>query len=81
MVSSLPQNERKQVDLRYHSSKVELVCLLFGRNVGLKKSFQVCLTFIYAPCKIRKAYYTVGQKRERGVKIDSNLNVHEVGGT
>ena len=25
-----PKNERKQVDLRYHSSKVEFVCSLFG---------------------------------------------------
>ena len=41
----LPKNERKQVDLRYHSSKVEFVCLFFGRIVGLKKSLQLCLTF------------------------------------
>ena len=41
----LPKNERKQVDLMYHSSKVEFVCLFFGRNVGLKKSFWLCLTF------------------------------------
>jgi hypothetical protein len=34
------------VDLRYHSSKVEFVRLIFERNVGLKKSFQLCLTFI-----------------------------------
>ena len=27
------------------SSKVEFVCLFFGRNVGLKKSFRICLTF------------------------------------
>ena len=41
----LPKNERKQVDLRFHSSKVELatwelVRSFFGRNVGLKKSFE-----------------------------------------
>ena len=41
----LPKNERKQVDLRYHSSKVEFVCSFFGGNVILKKSFQICLTF------------------------------------
>ena len=40
-----PKNERKQVDLTYHSSKVEFVCSLFGRSVGLKKSFRLCLTF------------------------------------
>ena len=27
------------------SSKVEFVCSFFGRNVGLKKSFRICLTF------------------------------------
>ena len=41
----LPKNERKQVDLMYHSSKVEFIRSIFGRIVGLKKSFQLCLTF------------------------------------
>ena len=41
----LPKNERKQVNLRYHSSKVEFVCSFFGRNVSLKKPFRLCLTF------------------------------------
>ena len=41
----LPKYERKQVHLRYHSSKVEFVRSFFGRNVGLKKSFRLCLTF------------------------------------
>ena len=41
----LTKNERKQVDLRFHSSKVEFVRSFFGRNVGLKKSFRLCLTF------------------------------------
>ena len=36
----LQKNERKQVDLRFHSSKVEFVCSFFGGNVSLKKSFQ-----------------------------------------
>ena len=27
------------------SSKIEFVCLFFGGNVGLKKSFRFCLTF------------------------------------
>ena len=34
------KNERKQVDLRYHGSKVEFVCSFFGG-----KSFWLCLTF------------------------------------
>ena len=41
----LTKNEGKQVDLRYHSSKVEFVRSFFGRNVGLKKSFRLCLNF------------------------------------
>ena len=42
-----PKNERKQVDLRFHSSKVEFVFSFFGGNVGLKKSFRFCLTFSF----------------------------------
>ena len=41
----LPKNEQKQVNLRFHSNKVDFVRLLLARNIGLKKSFQVCLTF------------------------------------
>ena len=37
-----PKNKRKQVNLRFHSSKVEFV---FWRKIGLKKSFRLCLTF------------------------------------
>ena len=40
-----PKNERKQVDLKFHSSKVEFICLFFGWNVYLKKSFRLFLTF------------------------------------
>ena len=40
-----PKNERKQVDLRFHSSKVEFVLSFFGGNVYLKKSFRLFLTF------------------------------------
>ena len=29
--------EQKQVDLKYHSSKVEFIHSFFGRNVALKK--------------------------------------------
>ena len=31
------KNEQKQVDLRFHSSKVEFICSFLGGNVGLKK--------------------------------------------
>ena len=41
----LPKYEQKQAILRFHSSKVKFVCSFFGRNVGLKKSFRLCLTF------------------------------------
>ena len=40
-----PKNKQKQVDLRFHSSKVEFVRLFFGGNVSLKKSFWLFLTF------------------------------------
>ena len=40
-----PKNERKQVDLRFHSSKVEFVRSFFGGNICLKKSFRLFLTF------------------------------------
>ena len=40
------KTNEKQVDLRHHSSKVEFVRSFFGRNVVLKKSFRLCLTFI-----------------------------------
>ena len=40
-----PKNEQKQVDLRFHSTKVEFVPLVFRGNIGLKKLFRLCLTF------------------------------------
>ena len=41
LVSSiLPKNERKQFDLRYHSSKVKFFCSLFGRIEDTKKTFR-----------------------------------------
>ena len=41
----LQKTNAKQVDLRFHSSKVEFLRLFFRGNVGLKKSFRLCLTF------------------------------------
>ena len=41
----LPKNERKQVDLRYLSSKVEFIRSFFGRLHGLTICFRVLLTF------------------------------------
>jgi len=32
-----PKNEQKQLDMRFHISKVEFVCSFFGGNVSLKK--------------------------------------------
>ena len=40
-----PKTNEKQVDLRFHSSRVEFVRSFFGGNVYLKKSFQLFLTF------------------------------------
>ena len=34
----LPKNERKQFDLRYHSSKVELFRSVFGRIEDTKRN-------------------------------------------
>ena len=41
----LPKNEQKQVDLRYHNSKVEFIRSFFGRIHGLTICFRVLLTF------------------------------------
>ena len=50
----LPKKERKQVKLRFHSSKVKFVRLFFGGNVCLKKSFRLFLTF--PPSQWREHY-------------------------
>ena len=42
-----PKNERKQVDLRYHSSKDEFFRSFFGGNWRHQKPFRNYLTFIY----------------------------------
>ena len=54
------------------SSKVEFVRSFFGRNVGLKKSFRICLTFRpWRPCvyftkqnqqPFKKQYKILGEK-------------------
>ena len=41
----LQKNERKQVDLRYHCSKVEFICSFFTIIHFLKICFRVLLTF------------------------------------
>ena len=40
-----PKNEWKQVDLRYHISKVEFLCSFFGGNRRHQKPFRNYLTF------------------------------------
>ena len=37
-----------------HSSKIEFLCSFFGGNVGLKKLFQLCLTFTTQPPGLKK---------------------------
>ena len=50
MLSSiLPKNERKQFNLRYHSSKVEFIRSFFGRIEDTKKTFRNYLTFTTEP--------------------------------
>ena len=59
-------NENKSTWVRFHSSKVEFICLLFGGNVGLKKSFRLCLTF---------KLYDDEWKKERKVILPQCTNV------
>ena len=54
-----PKNERKQGNLRFHSSKVslskvEFVRSFFGGNVYLKKSFRLFMTFTTEKNVIKK---------------------------
>ena len=60
LVSSISSKKQtKQVDLRFHSSKVEFVRLFFGGNVGLKKSLQLFLTFtLYNGFKYFSKYHS-----------------------
>ena len=53
--STKGQLKRMKVELRYHRSKVEFVRSFLGRNVGLKKSFRLCLTFtlLFRRCQCR----------------------------
>ena len=44
-----PKNERKQVDLRYHSSKVEFFHSFFGGNRRQQEPFRNFLTFKKEP--------------------------------
>ena len=42
LVSSIsPKNERKQVNLRYHSNKVEFFCSFFGRIEDTKNPVEI----------------------------------------
>ena len=42
----------KTSENKSHSSKVEFVSSIFGRNISLKKSFRLCLTFRILPYSI-----------------------------
>ena len=44
-----PKNKRRQVNLRFYSSKVEFIHLFFGRKVDLKKLFWLFLIFRHCP--------------------------------
>ena len=60
----LPKNERKRVDLRFRIHS--FVRLFFGRNVGLKKSFRLCLIFRLWTYSLANAYF---------MKWTKNINV------
>ena len=55
----LPKNERKQVELRYHSSKVEFIRSFFGKI----HRFRVLLTF--SRLKIFANYRSFSQSQEQ----------------
>ena len=73
-----PKNQWKQVDLKFHSSKVEFDSSFFGGNVDLYKSFWLCLTFTmyrnlnFLPKKIWKHKQFFLKKFKR--KIAKNFN-------
>ena len=55
------------------SSKVEFVRSFFGRNVGLKKSFRICLTF-------KKVYYFKGLTSDVHLRVvHFTLSAHDLG--
>ena len=71
------------------SSKVEFVRSFFGRNVGLKKSFWICLTFIKQPLDFPFYFClpcvclgdlgaSVRFSTVSSTKRSSNLSVHKV---
>ena len=49
---------QKTNENKSHSSKVEFVCSFFGRNVSLKKSFRLCLTFTNISIQVEKSLGT-----------------------
>ena len=69
------------------SSKVEFVCSLFGRNVSLKKSFLICLTFSIVKimlmgliCSVVTVLYClVSQRQQYSVEINK-VEIYNVQG-
>ena len=55
-----PKNERKHIDLRFHSIKIELVRSFFGGNVYLKKTFDFFWPlpkFCYMFTSLKQCFY------------------------
>ena len=58
-----PKNERKQIDLRFHSSKVKFGRSFFGGNVYLKKSFLIWSLFLFQLKLFPGLYCMVGRQK------------------
>ena len=66
---------QKMKENKLTSNKVEFVHQFFGRNVGLKKSFRICLTFSYAIREVQllcKALVCQNQNVRKG-KVETSM--------
>ena len=71
-----PKKERKQDNLRYHSGKVEFICLFFGGNVGLKKIISTLSDLYKKPqIVICPAYWSKSAKL-----LPKLFNLHQIVG-
>ena len=64
-----PKNERKQVNLRYHSSKVEFVCSFFGGNWWPQKIISKLTNIYQLLSKTHSAYRDLLNTREERLKL------------
>ena len=65
-----PKNERKQVNLRFHSSDVKFVLLFFGGKVGLKNRFNFVRPIGYGSKRVVLVFATLSS-----LYFDFNLKI------